>query len=115
MQNQAAAWVPAKAGTHAKHLQGLRFLLPWIPAFAGMTVWYLCHTPFTRRVKGHLPASRCFAGHFRVEPVSTAVFRFMSFPRSAGSASMRPIETDLAVIPYVRAATSDFAKSKQSS
>src|SRR5208283_2671330 len=69
--------VPAKAGTHAKHLQGLRFLLPWIPAFAGMTVWNLCHTPFTRRVKGHPPARRCFAGHFRVEPVSTAVFRII--------------------------------------
>ena len=29
--------VPAKAGTHGRHMHGLRFWLAWIPAFAGMT------------------------------------------------------------------------------
>ena len=30
--------VPAEAGTHGKYMQELRFLLTWIPAFAGMTI-----------------------------------------------------------------------------
>ena len=30
--------VPARARTHGKYMQELRFLLAWIPAFAGMTV-----------------------------------------------------------------------------
>jgi hypothetical protein len=37
---------PAKAGTHGKYMQNLCFLLPWIPTFAGMTVWNLCLSSF---------------------------------------------------------------------
>jgi type IV secretory pathway TrbD component len=66
--------VLAKAGTHAKYMQNLRFLLPWITAFAGMTVWNPRHTSFTRTVKEHPPATRCFARHIRVEPVLAARF-----------------------------------------
>ncbi len=39
--------VPAQAGTHVRDMQKRRFLLPWIPAFAGMTLRITRRAPNT--------------------------------------------------------------------
>ena len=54
---------PAEVGTHAKHMQDLRFLLPWISTFAGMTLWNPRAVPLGISV---------------AVPLSTAISRFNS-------------------------------------
>jgi hypothetical protein len=75
MSRLPPARIQKKKGTGSAHpaLPSLRLC-----AFAGMTVWNLCLTSFTRRVKGYLSATRCFAGPFCLEPGSAAVSRIMA-------------------------------------